>query len=61
MYGDNSSKMPLGLAMGLSTSPDALYKFLKMTDSEQDKIIQRAKEASTFLELHNLVKQIEAK
>ena len=61
MYGDNSSKMPLGLAMNLSSNPEAFYKFLKMTNEEQDKIIQRASATHSVLELHNIVKQIQTK
>lgn len=61
MYGDNSSRMPLGLAMSLSGNPDAFNNFLKMPDLEQDKIIKKAREASSYLEIHNIVKGIEAK
>ena len=61
MYGDNSSTMPIGLAMSLSSNPEAFYKFLKMSDSEQDKIMKEASKANSFLQIHNIVKGIELK
>jgi hypothetical protein len=53
--------MPLGLAMSLSSNLNAFNNFLKMSDLEQDKIIKKAREASSYLEIHNIVKGIEAK
>ncbi|MBE6624692.1 MAG: hypothetical protein E7622_03490 [Ruminococcaceae bacterium] len=61
MYGDNSSKMPLGLAMGLSSNPEAFHNFLKMSDSEQDKIISKARNASSLLEIYNMVNKMALK
>ena len=58
MYGDNSSKMPLGLAMSLSSNPEAFYKFLKMTNEEQDEIMEKARATHSIVELKGIVDKL---
>ncbi len=55
MYGDKSNNMPIGLAMSLSSNPEAFRQFLKMSDSEQDKIMQRARKTHSIIELKQMV------
>lgn len=55
MYGENSHNMPIGLAMSLSSNPEALKVFLRMSNAEQDKIMLQAIENSNPRQIQAMV------
>ena len=61
MYGDNSSKMPITLAMAFSHDKKAFYNFLNMSDNEQDEIIERAERSKSILEIQGIVTALSRK
>ena len=48
-------RMPIGLQMALAHNISSFNAFLKLNDSEQDKIIEKSKGAKTKRELQMLV------
>ena len=54
-------KMPIGLQMALAHNASSLNAFLKLSDSEQDKVIEKARGAKTKRELQLLVNSISLK
>ena len=61
MYGNESYNLPIGLAMSLSSNPKAFNAFLNMSNSEQDEIICKAREAKGVRELQKMVDGIPAR
>ncbi|MBQ7226107.1 MAG: hypothetical protein IJX02_05860 [Clostridia bacterium] len=51
-------KIPLGLQMALAHNPSAMQAFLKLDDSAQDSIIDKASSIKTKRELQLLVNDI---
>ncbi|MBQ8163650.1 MAG: hypothetical protein IJZ93_04720 [Clostridia bacterium] len=58
MYGDNSANMPIGFAMALAHDKAAFYKFLNMSDSEQDALIEKANNSKNIVEMQRLVSSL---
>lgn len=48
-------RMPIRFAMALSHDPVALSRFLRLDDSRQDQILARAREATGFLDVQELI------
>lgn len=61
MYGNASYDMPIGLAMSLSSNPEAFKTFLSMSNEEQDNVVNRAKEIKTKRELQLMVDSLAEK
>ncbi len=61
MYGNNSSKMPLGFTMALAHNVSAFNAFLKMDDKSQDEIIEKARQVQTKREMQQLVDGLSAR
>lgn len=61
MYGDNSAKMPIGLAMAFSHDKRAFYNFLNMSDSEQDAIMEKASKSKSIVEIQRMVSALSGK
>ncbi|MBQ8738628.1 MAG: hypothetical protein IJZ04_03935 [Clostridia bacterium] len=58
MYGKNSSKIPVYLAMSFSSNPEALQAFLSLSDAEQDKFIERARRSRGVIEAEHLAQSL---
>ena len=54
-------KMPIGFQMALAHNISSLNAFLKLNDSERDKVIEKARGAKTKRELQLLVNSISLK
>ena len=55
MYGNGSYNLPIGLAMSLSSNPEAFTIFLNMSNEEQDNLIGKARETKTVREMQQMV------
>jgi hypothetical protein len=49
--------MPIPLQMALARDAAVFNRFLNMSDSEQDEIIQRAEKSSSLMETEEIVKE----
>ena len=58
MYDPINEHLPIGFSMALAHNPTAFNVFLKMENSEQDKIIAKARVAETKREVQALVDSI---
>ena len=54
-------KMPIGLQMALAHNTSSFNAFLKLSDSEQDKIIEKARNIKTKRELQAMIDNISLK
>ena len=54
----NNEELPIGLTMELAKHSDALIRFSNMTKSQQQDIIDRAREVKSRDEMRNLVESI---
>ena len=61
MFGNNSYNLPVGLAMSLSSNPEAFRVFLNMSNEEQDALSGRAREAKSVRELQMMVNELPKK
>ena len=50
-----NDRMPIRFAMALSHDPVALSRFLRLENEQQDQILARAREATGFLDVQELV------
>ncbi len=57
----SSADMPLGLSMALASNISSFNAFLKLSDREQDEIIEKARNVKTKRELQMLVNSISLK
>ena len=57
MFDIINGHMPIPLQMALARDKDVFNRFLNMSDSEQDEIIQRAEQSSSFMETEGIVKE----
>ena len=57
MFDIINGHMPIPLQMAFAHDKDAFNRFLNMSDSEQDEIIQRAEKSSSFMETEGIVKE----
>lgn len=52
---DKNGTLPLKLSMALSNNKGAFLTFLNMTDEEQDRVINAAREKNTVREINKIV------
>ena len=58
MYDPINEHLPIGFSMALAHNPYAFNAFLKMDNTEQDKIICKARATETAREMQHLVDSI---
>ncbi|MGN0431482.1 MAG: hypothetical protein ACI4EQ_03910 [Lachnospiraceae bacterium] len=54
----NNEELPIGFTMELAQHSDALIRFSNMTKSEQQSIIDKARDVKSHAEMRNLVESI---
>lgn len=54
-------RMPIGLQMALAHNISSFNAFLKLNDSEQDKVIEKARNTKTKRELQAMIDNISLK
>jgi hypothetical protein len=57
MFDIINGHMPIPLQMALARDEAVFNRFLNMSDSEQDEIIQRAEKSSSLMETEEIVKE----
>ncbi len=55
MFDIINGHMPITLQMALARDKNAFCRFLNLTDTEQDEIIQKAENTSSFMETEGIV------
>ncbi|MBQ8343667.1 MAG: hypothetical protein IJV68_04155 [Clostridia bacterium] len=55
MFDIINDKLPIAFQMALSTNPSAFNTFLRLSDTEQDRVISSVKGAEGIVEINRIV------
>ena len=58
MFGDNTSRMPIGFAMEMAHNKKAFSVFLRSSNEKQNEIIEKAREIKNIREMNRFVNSI---